>query len=381
MSDYRESLIGGLDNLKTREDLRPRERVLLALEHRETDRTPVDFLATPETWAKLGQKLGITDSEAILRRLGVDMRHPRQTYVGPPLRRFHDGSWTDPWGVRRRSVPHLNGVYDEIVEHPLAELRDERELAGYPWPRARWWDAQELVRQIRRLDDGNRYAIALEEFGDPGGIFEIAWYLRGMEQFLVDMVEQPELAYEIMRRVTDYYVDLLEQVMSATGDRIDLIWTSDDIAHQHGKLISERCWQELVAPHHERLNHCIHEYGSRVMYHSCGAVRPFIPALIDIGVDVLDVLQFSADGMDSREIKTSFGQNLCFHGGMDVQSTLPKETEEEVRRITRERIEVLGRGGGYILAPTHNIQIDTPVANILAMYAEAGSLESSYPRI
>jgi uroporphyrinogen decarboxylase len=112
------------------------------------------------------------------------------------------------------------------------------------------------------------------------------------------------------------------------------------------------------------------------MYHSCGAVRPFIPGLIEIGTDVLDVLQFSADKMDPQEIKVEFGERLCFHGGMDVQSTLPFGTEDEVRRVARERIDVLGRGGGYILAPTHNVQVDTPPANIVAMYAEAGSLPS-----
>jgi uroporphyrinogen decarboxylase len=159
--------------------------------------------------------------------------------------------------------------------------------------------------------------------------------------------------------------------MSAAGPRIDIIWTSDDIAHQHGRLMSLKTWRDLVAPHHERLNRRIHELGARVMYHSCGAVRPFIPALIDIGVDVLDVLQFSAAGMDPSEIKASFGETLCFHGGMDVQSTLPFGSEEEVRRVTRERIDVLSRNGGYILAPTHNIQADTPPANIVAMYEEA----------
>ena len=110
------------------------------------------------------------------------------------------------------------------------------------------------------------------------------------------------------------------------------------------------------------------------MYHSCGAVRSFIPGLIEIGVDVLDVLQFSADGMDPREIKESFGTRLSFHGGMDVQNLLPFGTREEVRRTTRERIGTLARHGGYILSPTHNIQVDTPPENIIAMYEEAGSL-------
>jgi uroporphyrinogen decarboxylase len=360
--------------MKPVKKLLPRERVLLALSHQETDRVPVDFLATPETWAKLKQELSIVDPEEVLRHLGVDLRHPRQPYVGPSLARSANGEWDDPWGVRRRPVAHPDGVYEEIVEHPLAKLADPGDLADYPWPQPAWWDAESLALEIRRLDEEGSYAIALEEFGDPGGIFEIAWYLRGLEQFLVDLVEQPELPFEIMRHVTDFYIGLLEQVMAAVGERADLIWTSDDIAHQHGRVVSERCWRQLIAPHHQRLNQRIHELGAHVMYHSCGAVRPFIPALIDIGVDVLDVLQFSADGMDPREIKASFGEKLCFHGGMDVQSTLPRGTEDQVRRVTRERVEVLGRNGGYILAPTHNIQVDTPVANLLAMYAEAGSL-------
>jgi uroporphyrinogen decarboxylase len=187
------------------------------------------------------------------------------------------------------------------------------------------------------------------------------------------MAENPEIAWEIMRRVADFYIGLLERVMAAAGDRIDLIWTSDDIAHQHGPLFSHRLWRELVAPHHERLNRRIHELGARVMYHSCGAVRGFVPALIEIGVDVLDVLQFSAKGMDPEEIKTAFGARLCFHGGMDVQTTLPRGSREEVRRVVRERVETLSRDGGYILSPTHNIQADTPPENIVAMYQEAGS--------
>ncbi|MCW5981809.1 MAG: hypothetical protein KIT09_27235 [Bryobacteraceae bacterium] len=353
--------------------LTPRERVLLALDHRETDRTPVDLLATPETFARLRTHLGAADNEEALERLGIDLRHPRQPYAGPPLQRHADGSWTDAWGVRRIAAPHAGGAYDEIVAHPLAHVHDAAELEDYPWPRAEWWDAAGLAAEIRALDERGAYAIALEEFGDPGGIFEIAWYLRGMEQFLVDLIENPDLPCEIMRRVTDFYVAMAERVMAAAGDRIDLIWTSDDIAHQRGRLISERVWRDTIAPHHRRLNRRVHDLGGRVMYHSCGAVRPFIPGLIEIGIDVLDVLQFSADGMDPREIKRSFGDVISFHGGMDVQTTLPHENEEGVRRAARDCIDALGKGGGYILSPTHNIQVDTPPANVVAMYAEAGS--------
>ncbi|MCX6625789.1 MAG: hypothetical protein NTY38_32940 [Acidobacteria bacterium] len=359
-------------------ELTARERVLLALDHQETDRVPVDILATAEAWGRLQAHFGTGDREAIQRLLGIDVRHPRQPYIGQAARRFDDGSWLDAWGVRRRLVEHGGGAYEEIAEHPLAAVRELSELDAHPWPRSEWWDAEGLAAEIARLDEGEPYAVALEEFGDPGGMFEIAWYLRGMEQSLVDMVERPELPFEIMRRVTDFYLGMQERVMSAVPEgRIDLIWTSDDIAHQRGKMMSLKTWRDLVAPHHERLNRRVHELGARVMYHSCGAVRPFIPDLVELGVDVLDGLQFSAAGMDPAEIKSTFGGRLEFHGGMDVQSTLPFGSREEVRRVANERIAVLGAGGGYILSPTHNIQVDTPPENVVAMYEAAGSCSLS----
>jgi uroporphyrinogen decarboxylase len=355
-------------------ELTPRERVLLAVSRQNTDRVPVDFLATPEAWARLKRSLGIADAKEILVHLGVDLRHPRQPYIGPAQPIHADGSWTDEWGVRRRRIAHAGGAYDEIVLHPLARIDSVRNLDDHPWPQANWWDACALRDEIREMDRGTAYAIALEEFGDPGGIFETAWYLRGMEALLVDMIERPELANALFERVTRCLEGKLENVMSAVGPRADFIWTSDDVAHQHGLLMSTGLWRRLVAPHHERLNRRIHELGSRVMYHSCGAVRPLIPGLIDIGVDVLDVLQSSADGMDPGEIKSSFGDRLSFHGGVDVQGLLPFGTPDGIRESVRNLIDTLGRGGGFILCPSHNVQVDTPPENILAVYREAGSL-------
>lgn len=139
-------------NTTPRNQLTPRERVLLALAHRDTDRAPVDFLATPEAWAQLEDHLGIHDREAVLSHLGVDVRHPRQPYIGPPLKRKSDGTWIDAWGVRRRRVRHDRGAYEEIVEHPLARIEDASELEHYAWPQPEWWDAAGLAAEIRSLD-------------------------------------------------------------------------------------------------------------------------------------------------------------------------------------------------------------------------------------
>ena len=165
-----------------------------------------------------------------------------------------------------------------------------------------------------------------------------------------------------MRRITDVFIVLAERVLAALGDRVDLIWTSDDIAHQHGMLMSLPMWRELIFPHHERFNRRVHELGGRIMYHSCGSVVDALPGLIEMGIDVLDVLQFSADNMVPEHLKSTYGEQLCFHGGADVQQLLPWAKEEEVRATIKHIIDVMGRDGGFILSPSHAIQVDTPLA-------------------
>jgi uroporphyrinogen decarboxylase len=237
-----------------------------------------------------------------------------------------------------------------------------------------------LARPIEAWDQDTEYAIFLDDFGDPGGFYEIANYMRGMEQLFLDMALSPDIPFEIMRHISGVFITLAERVLNTLGDRIDLIWTSDDIAHQHGLLMSLPMWRELIFPHHERFNRRVHELGGRIMYHSCGAVMDAVPGLIEMGIDVLDVLQFSADNMLPEDLKSAYGEQLCFHGGADVQQLLPQSSERQIRKTIRHIIQVMGRGGGFILSPSHAVQVDTPPANIVALYQEAGSLMDRLPR-
>lgn len=360
--------------------LTPRERVQLALAHQTSDRVPVDFLATPEAWAQLRSYTGLPDDESILRYLGVDLRHPRLRYVGPPLRSFGDGSYVDPWGVTWSPVAYAGGTYYEVSRRPLADVSDAAQLADHAWPDPDWWEVDALAVQIAAWDAETTYAICLDDFGDPGGFFEITTYLRGLEQTLLDMALNPDIPFEIMRRVTDVLAVLAERVLMQFGERIDLIWTSDDIAHQHGMLMSLPMWRTLVFPHHERFNRRVHELGGHIMYHSDGSLMRFLPGLIEMGIDVLDVLQFSADGMIPETLKAQFGDRLCFHGGACVQQLLPRVDAARVEREMRHIVDVMGRDGGFILSPTHAVQVDTPPANILAIYAAAGSLLDHQPQ-
>ena len=362
------------------DQITPRERVKLALQHRETDRVPVDLMATPEAWANLKAHLGLPHEESVLRYLGVDLRHPRLRYVGPPLPRYADGSYTDAWGITWSPVPHPGGIYYEVTHRPLAHIQGAAELKDYPWPDPDWWDVDSLIGPIQAWDQEAEYAICLDDFGDPGGFYEIANYMRGMEQFLLDMALEPDIPFEIMRRVADVFVVLVERVLATLGERVDLIWTSDDIAHQHGLMMSLPMWRELIFPHHARFNRRVHELGGRIMYHSCGSISKAIPGLIEMGIDVLDVLQFSADEMVPEHLKEAYGDHLCFHGGADVQQLLPHASEQAVSITIRRIIEVMSRDGGFILSPSHAIQVDTPPANILAIYRAAGSLMDSLPQ-
>lgn len=353
----------------------PRERVKLALKHTETDRVPVDFHATSEAWIKLKTHLGLPDQEAIMKHLGIDLRHPRLQYNGPALKKNSDGSYLDVWGITWHPVSYESGIYYEISNNPLENVKDASELRNYPWPDPEWWNLNSLAEQIAFWDKEDEYAICLDDFGDPGGFYEIANYMRGMEKFMMDMALNPDIAFEIIDHVTRFFFILAEKLLTIFGERIDLIWTSDDIAHQQGLMMSQSMWRELIFPHHERFNRRVHELGGCIMYHSCGSVMKAISGLIDMGIDVLDVLQFSADNMNPEDLKGNYGNKLCFHGGADIQQLLPHSTEREIEKEMEHIIEVMGRNGGFILSPSHSVQADTPPENIVAIYRQAGSLK------
>jgi len=363
----------------SKQELTPRERVRLALQHRETDRVPVDFFATAECWQRLLRYLGLPNEETALRYFGVDIRQPRLGYIGPPLPKNADGSFVDAWGITWKPISYGTGVYYDVGANPLADVKDASELEDYPWPDPDWWDVNCMLDAINAWNAETEYAVTLPDFGDPGGFFEIATYMRGMEQILMDSALNPDIPFEIMRHITDVLVVLAERVLEVLGDRVDLVWTSDDIAHQHGLMMSLPAMRELVFPHHKRFNDHVHELGGKVMYHSCGSVTKAIPDLLAMGIDVLDVLQFSADDMAPEHLKTTYGHQLCFHGGADVQQLLPRADEAEVVETITHVIDVLGRDGGFILSPSHAVQVDAPPANIVAIYRAAGSLMDHLP--
>ncbi|MCM8757040.1 MAG: uroporphyrinogen decarboxylase family protein [Candidatus Omnitrophica bacterium] len=347
--------------------LSPRERVNLALAHQETDRIPIAMVC-----AGINEpaRQNLEDHLQTYRRISLaeylnsllDIRTVSPRYVGPAL-----PPGTDLWGVKRQPVAAGLARYEEIVYYPLGSCQTIDDLKRYRWPTTSFFDYQAIAQDIQQLETTGQWAIMVAN----GNIFETAWYMRGLDKLLLDFMTEPELAEYLLTQVADFMVDHFQKMLAAGRGRIDLAFTADDLAGQNGLLISPFLWERFIKPHHVRLNQVIHNYGARVIYHSDGAVISLVEGLIDMGIDILQSLQFDATGMDPVYLKERFGHRLCFQGGVSVQKTLPFGTPDEVKEEVKKLISILGKGGGYILGPSHSIQAGTPPENILAMFDTA----------
>jgi len=349
--------------------LSSRERVRLALAHQETDRIPIAMVcaginppAYEELAAYLQRERGLTVEEYLEPLLDIIGVGP--AYIGPELPAGYN-----EWGVGSAPISYGAASYDEIYHHPLASVENPADLEHHSWPTTTMYDYTVLPARISAAQTQREMCVIVSN----GNIFETSWYMRGLERMLEDLVVNPELAWAIMERVTDFYLAHFTEMLTVAKGEIDLVFTADDIGTQQGLLLALPMWERLIKPHHARLNARIHELGAKVIYHSDGAVMEAVPGLIDMGIDILQALQFSAAGMDPGLLKERYGDRLCFEGGISVQTTLPFGTPEEVRQEVELLIRVLGKNGGYILGPSHAIQAGTPPANIVAAFDTAKS--------
>ncbi|MFW5799135.1 MAG: uroporphyrinogen decarboxylase family protein [Planctomycetota bacterium] len=342
-----------------------RERVLAAVGHQVPDRVPfsMGFGPTPEARVQLDEYLaprGVTFAQ--LQRRVEDIRTVGPRYTGPPRR-----EGTDIWGVRRKAVSYGQGSYDEIVESPLARLTDPAQLDDYPWPDPDMWDDGGLADRIREVDPDGHYAIRL----GGGNPFETFTWMTGLEESMMRLATSPQFVQRALEHITGFFVARVERALSAAPGMVDLVFTADDLGSQSGPLIGPAMYRDLIMPFHRRLHDCIHAHGARVLYHSDGSVVALLDDLVEAGVDILEAVQVDAAGMDPEVLKQRAGDRLAFHGGVSVQQLLPNATPQEVRQETARLVEVFGRGGGYICAPTHAVQVGTPCDNVVAMIETA----------
>jgi uroporphyrinogen decarboxylase len=347
-----------------------RQRVEIALSHEIPDRCPMQISFTPEFAARLREYLEIRGQRAhnphgggntyeLERALGEDML---LTSVGWANSYYLDDKpYTDEWGIgweiQPYETPFGTGHYTEIGGHPLA---DDEAISRYQPPDPNrpelYRDAEQVIRDFK------------DEYWIVGvtvtTIFETAWALRGLEQLMLDMLMDPDLADDVLDIPYRYHLTAAKKLVEMG---VDMIWTGDDVGAQHKMLISPKMWRRYLKP---RMANFVAELKAinpnlKVAYHTDGNVMPIIPELIEIGIDVLNPVQPAS--MNPAEVKRRFGDRLCFWGTIDEQHTLPFGSPREVKSEVVDRLETVGRKGGLILAPTHHVQLDTPMENFWAL--------------
>jgi uroporphyrinogen decarboxylase len=339
----------------------PRERWQAVLERRTPDRVPMDYWGTPEATAKLMRHFGVSDVWEVYQRLHID----RAVDVGPAGFGPPAAGGYDSFGCRWAWIEHGVGKYLECVEHPLAKFKTLSELkAGYRWPSLDDLDFAVIPGQVRGHEE---YPVC----GGGSQAFLTYTELRGLELAYRDLIANREFVEYCLDRLFDMAYEMTERIYAALPGQVVLSMVAEDFGSQTDLLFSPRVIREVFLPRMKRIADLAHAAGAYVITHSDGAVRKVIPELIAMGADLLNPIQWRCTGMDRAELKRDFGDKLVFHGGVDNQQTLAFGTVDDVRAEVAENLRVLGAGGGYILAPCHNIQAISPVENIVALY-EAG---------
>jgi uroporphyrinogen decarboxylase len=361
-----------------------RERTYLSLNHEEPDHVPVDCWMTAGTKQKLLSRAGLTFAD-FLDAHDVDLRYiTGPAYVGP-----HDLG-VDLWGVKRNSVAltiddgegSFRETYNEVIMSPLATCSTVEEVLAYDhWPSPDWYDYTSLASQCRSIRDQKRVVVFMGDRLNRLAQLKPAMYLRGPEQLFIDMVVQPELVHAIIDKIRSFYLEYCHRVLEAAGGMIDILCTGDDFGSQAATLISPMMWDSFLKNGFQDYISLGHHFGARVMHHSCGSVYELLPRMIDCGLDILQSIQPEAAGMHPGDLKKQFGKRISFQGGISIQSVLPHGSPETIRRHVQDLFAFMAPGGGYIAGTSHNIQVDTPVANIEALYLAFRGLGSYSPAL
>jgi len=336
----------------------------------QPDRVPMDFQANPWVLERLHRDLGTTTHRELLERLRsdvVDLRgvvDPKYCGPVPPSRELGGGVRENFWGWRQKIMQSATGPEDCFVEFVLGDAASVDDFQQHRWPSPDWFDFSEFSAGLAEWED---FAV----MASGASVFQHPTFLRGIDNLLVDMATRPEMAHWLIDRFTDFYLGFFDRMLTAAKGRIDILRTADDLGTQRGLFFSPDMFRTFIKPRLNKLIDMTHSHGVKLLFHSCGAIRPLIDDLIEIGVDVLDPLQAAAEGMEPQALKDAYGDRVCLHGGICTQYLLPRGTPDEIRCELRRRLEILGNGGGYILAPCHVLQTDVPTENILAM-SDAG---------
>lgn len=349
-----------------------RERLLMAMNFEQPDTPPVDYYATPEIHIALKKYFGVKENHELLDCLQTDIRFVNPPYTGQPLPTFNDGSIMDIWGVIKKPLANEYGDYMEPVNLPFGDWTSVEEAEDYPWPDSSLYDFDVVSHLCEAFPDK---AICCGNFGIQDFINGVA-FGRGVEQVFVDIALEDPVYLFIVEKRHRFYMEYMERLLKAAKGRIDLVLCGDDFGSQRGLLISPTSFDALFAEKKKEFFDMVHSFGAKVSHHCCGSSRDLIPRFIELGMDALQTIQPQAAGMNPYKLKDAFRGKLVLHGGVDVQGFLQQASADEIVREVESLKYYVGKGGGYILSPSHNIQPDTPLENVLALYKAASQGKS-----
>jgi uroporphyrinogen decarboxylase len=333
-----------------------RERVIISFEHNEPDRVPIWCGASDEFWQKAKTELTL-DDEALRIRFGDDFRRVYAKYNGPDFELPEGITSRTIFGIERRGMG-----YGQPTSHPLAQAT-LKEIHDYDWPDPQWMDVSAIRDQA--LSYGREYAIL---GGDWSPFWHDAIDLLGMEELYLKMYSEPKLIDAVMMHLVDFYTEVSQRIFDAAADAIDIFFIGNDLGSMAGPLLGPDLFNRFVLPHLKRLIDLGHAYNLKVQLHCCGGFAELIPPLIEANLDALHAVQPCCRGMDLATLKKDFGDKMVFNGAIDSHHVLIEGNPQTVGEQTRDVLEIMKPGGGYIAGASHDtILEETPVENVLAM--------------
>lgn len=325
-------------------ELTPRERVWQSIRRQQPDKIPWHFGCTTPTRIKLEQCYGTADLDTVLNQHIVKYR-TRLPYIN-----LRPDFVQDEFGVV------WNRTIDKDIGLPEAYLLKDRLLKDFPFPDPH---TPERLAGLPAFIKAHPDRFRLISFSFT--LFERAWILRGMEDLLMDMLSQPQKVDELLDAILEYDLGMLEDVLKYD---IDGVMFGDDWGQQSGLIFGGRLWRKFIKPRVAKLYSRVKQADKAVIIHCCGKVQELFPELIDLGLDVFN--PFQPEVMDPYEMKKQFGDRLSFYGGVSIQKLLPYGTPQQIADEVKRLLEQVGRNGGFIVAPSHDMPGDIPLKNLLA---------------
>jgi uroporphyrinogen decarboxylase len=345
-----------------------KERVLTALARQQPDRVPVNYLANPGIDRRLKDHFGLgsDDTEGLRKILGVDFREVEAPYVGPALHEEIPGRRIDMFGIRRRWIEHESGGYWDYCDFPLRDA-DEETIDRWPMPSPDDFDYDHLLTSCTRFHE---YGVF---FGNPGlgDIINSAGMIRTMEQVLVDLVTDDPAGLRLIDRRLSVQLEVMGRSLEKAKGLVDFVWLGEDLGTQRGPTIGMDLYRKHIRPRHQRFVDVAKSYGLPVIIHSCGSSSWAFEDFVEMGIDAVDTLQPEARNMSPEYLKKRFGGRLAFHGCISTAGPVAYGTVTETVEYVKKTLEIMMPGGGYCIAPTHDLQDNSPTENVLALYETA----------